>query len=117
MTQLLQKHWEWQEDRRPMMRPGSVVRPTMYLASMDIKTAFDVARPKHTAKIMDDHDVHGWIIAALLREMMGLEELATFESMESKFSFVRCICGGSADAPRLWLKMAMQMLGDGNWNG
>ena len=26
-------------------------RPTMYIASMDIKTDFDVARPKHTAKI------------------------------------------------------------------
>ena len=30
-----------------MKKPGSVKRPTMYLASMDIKTAFDVARPKH----------------------------------------------------------------------
>ena len=26
-----------------MMRHGSVKRPTLYLASMDIKTAFDVA--------------------------------------------------------------------------
>ena len=32
MAQLLQKHWEWREDRRPMMRHGSVIRPTMYLA-------------------------------------------------------------------------------------
>ena len=37
MTQLLQKHWEWQEDRRPMVRHGSVKRTTVYLASMDIK--------------------------------------------------------------------------------
>ena len=37
---LLQKHWEWQEeDRTPMLRHGNAVRPTMYLASMDIKTA------------------------------------------------------------------------------
>ena len=27
-----------------MLRHGSVVRPTMYVASMDIKTAFDEAR-------------------------------------------------------------------------
>ena len=33
MTHLLQKHWHWQEDRRPMMRHDSVRRPTMYLAS------------------------------------------------------------------------------------
>ena len=42
----------WHEDRRPMIKHGSVVRPTMYLASMDIKTAFDVARPNHIAQIM-----------------------------------------------------------------
>ena len=50
MTQVLQKHWEWQDGRRPMMMHGSVTPPTMHLASMDIKTASDVARPKHTAK-------------------------------------------------------------------
>ena len=48
-----------------------VVRPTMYLASLDIKTAFDEAKPKHVAKIMDNHNTHRWIIAALLREMSG----------------------------------------------
>ena len=69
MTNLLQKHWEWQWDRRPMIEHGSVIRPTMYLASMDIKTAFDVARPKHIARIMEEHNVRGWVIAALLREM------------------------------------------------
>ena len=26
MTTLLPKHWEWQEDRTPMLRHGSVVR-------------------------------------------------------------------------------------------
>ena len=49
-TPLLHKHWEWQEGRRPMMRHGSVIRPTMYLASMDSETAFDVARPKQIPK-------------------------------------------------------------------
>ena len=72
MTNLLQKHWEWQEDRRPMIRHSSVIRPTVYLASMDIKTAFDVAGPKLIARIMEEHNVHGWIIAALLRERSGL---------------------------------------------
>ena len=44
------KHWDWQEDRTPMLRHGSVVRPTMSFASMDIKAAFDEARPRHVAK-------------------------------------------------------------------
>ena len=30
VTNLLQKHWEWQEERNPVMRHGTVVRPTMY---------------------------------------------------------------------------------------
>ena len=48
------------------MRHGSERRPPMYLTSMDIKTAFDVARPKHCATNVDDHDVHRWIIVAFL---------------------------------------------------
>ena len=85
-------------------------RPTMYVASMDIKTAFDVARPKHTAKIMVDQDVHGRIIAALLREMAGLEGQAIFENVESKFHFTRRIRQGNDEASQLWLKMALQIL-------
>ena len=47
------------------------VRPTMYLASSDIKTAFDEAKPKLVAQILDSHETHGWFITALLREMSG----------------------------------------------
>ena len=52
-----------------MIEHGSVFRPTMYVANMDIKTASDDARPRHIAKILEDHNTHGWIISALLREM------------------------------------------------
>ena len=55
-----------------MLRHGSVVRSTMYLANMDIKTVFDEARPRHVAEIMENHEKHGWLIAAHLREMSGL---------------------------------------------
>ena len=67
MTQLLQQHWEWQDDRRPMRRHGSVKRPTTYLTRMDIKTTFDVTRSRHIAKIMEDHAVHRWIVTVLGR--------------------------------------------------
>ena len=36
-----------------MLRHGSVVRPTMYVASMDIKRAFDEARPRHVVKNLE----------------------------------------------------------------
>ena len=33
----------------------SVIRPTICLASLDIKTAFDEARPRHVAKSKENH--------------------------------------------------------------
>ena len=56
------------------MRHGSEKRPMMYLASMDIKTAFDVARPT-----TGDQDVHGWITSVVLREMVGMEGPKKFQ--------------------------------------
>ena len=66
MANLLQKHWEWQDERNPSLRHGSAVRPTMYLASLDMKTAIDETKPKHVAKILDSHATHGWLIVAFL---------------------------------------------------
>ena len=51
VTKLLQEHFEWPEDGNPVMGHGTVVRPTLYMASLDIKTAFDEAKLKHVAKI------------------------------------------------------------------
>ena len=56
------------------MKHDTAVKPTMYMASMYIKTAFDEAKPKHVAKILDDHNAHGWLIAA-----SALSGMASFE--------------------------------------
>ena len=97
-----------------MKQHGTVVRPTLYLGSLDIKTAnmtaFDEARPKHVAKIMDSHNTHGGIIVAISREMSGLSGKAMFECVESSFAFNRRLRQGSVEAPRLWQKMATQIL-------
>ena len=87
-----------------------MVRPTLYLASLDIKTAFDESKPKHVAKMLDSHNTHGWIIATLLREMSGLSSKAMFGRVESSFALNRCLRQGSVEAPRLWQKMATQIL-------
>ena len=50
VTNLSQKLWEWQEEVSPMSKYGSVIRPTMFMASLDIKSAFHEARPRHLAK-------------------------------------------------------------------
>ena len=100
MTNLQRKHCEWQEERTSMLRYGSVVRPTMCLASMDTKTAFDEARPRNVAKIMESLHTHWWIVSALLREVAGLEGQAVFKCVESNFSFNRCLRQGNVEAPR-----------------
>ena len=86
VTNLLQKHWEWQEAKNPVMKHGTEVRPTMYMASLDIMTVLDEAKPKHVAKILDSHNTHGWLIAAFLRVMSVLSGKATFECVESNVS-------------------------------
>ena len=42
LTNLLQKHWEWQENRREDLEPDKFKYKTMYIASLGVKTAFDV---------------------------------------------------------------------------
>ena len=53
MTNLLQQHWEWQEEWNPSLRHGNAVPPTMFLANLDIKTVSDETNPKHVAKFLD----------------------------------------------------------------
>ena len=52
----------------------------------------------------ENHNTHGWIISALLREMVGLEGQAMFECVEVNILFNRCLRHGSVEAPRLWQK-------------
>ena len=67
-------------------------------------------RPRHVAKIMEGHNMHGWLIAAFLREMAGLEEKVMFECVKSSFNFNRCLRQGSVEALWLWQMMAAQLL-------
>ena len=87
------------------------------MASLDIKTAFHEARPRHIARIMESHNTHRWLIAAHFREMSGLEGKAMFECVERSFNFNRCLRQGFVEAPRLWQMMAAQLLVsvEGTW--
>ena len=58
---------------------GSDKSPSMCIASMDINTAFDVARPTHIANNMVGH-VDGWITAELLRELEGARRARDFRA-------------------------------------
>ena len=85
LTSLLQKHWEWQEDRRLDLEPRKFRYRTMYLASLDVKTAFDVARPRVVSKILTLIGTHDHVVAALLAEMQDVKGSACFENCETEF--------------------------------
>ena len=44
LTNMVQRHWDWQEDRRTDWEPGFFRYRTAFMASLDVKTAFDVAK-------------------------------------------------------------------------
>ena len=44
VTNIFQRHWEWQEDRRVDLQPRVFRYNTAFMASLDVKTAFDVAK-------------------------------------------------------------------------
>ena len=73
-----------------MKKHGCVARPTLFLAGLDIKTAFDDAKPKHVANIIHRHGFHGWLISSVLREMSRLQGSATFEQVDTSFTFNWC---------------------------
>ena len=54
LTNLLQKHWEWQENRRKDLEPGKFFKyKTVYSSKLGcVKTAFDVAKPSVVSKIL-----------------------------------------------------------------
>ena len=99
LTNLSQKHWEWQENREPMKKHGC--------GAPD-----DVSWPKHVANIMEKQGIHGWLISNLLREMSGLQGRATFKEDDTSFEFNRCLRQGSIEAPKLWQMMATQILSE-----
>ena len=70
----------------------------MYLASLDVKTAFDVVKPGVIAEILKETGGHEWMSAALLEEMKNLKGKA-FKSCETECRYSRCIRQGSAEVP------------------
>ena len=99
LKNVMQKHWEWQEDRRTDLQPGFHKHNTAFMASLDVKTAFDVAKPSVVSRILTMTGVHGHLTAALLAEMQYVRGWACFENSETEFRYSRCIRQGGVEAP------------------
>ena len=112
VTNIFQRHWEWREDRRVDLQPGRFRYNTAFMASLDVKTAFDVAKPAVVSKILSLTGVHGNLTAALLAEMQDVRGSGSLENCETEFRYSRCIRQGGVEAPVLWRRSAKFVL----WN-
>ena len=79
---------------------------TAFIAALDVKTAFDVAKPSV---------VHGHLTAVLSAEMRDVGRC--FEKSETEFRDSRCIRQGGVEAPVLWGRVAKCVLwkAEENW--
>ena len=84
VTNIFQRHWEWQEDRRTDLQPGFYRYNTAFMASLDVKTAFDVAKPSVVSRLLTLTDVHGHLTAALLSEMQDVRGSSCLENSETE---------------------------------
>ena len=60
LTNMPQRHWEWQEDRRGAWIPGSFTWKTAFVASFDVKTVFEVTMPSVVSKTLTLTETHEW---------------------------------------------------------
>ena len=72
LTNIRLRHWEWEEDRPTDLQPGFYRYNTAFMASLDVKKAFAVAKPAVVSKILTLTGFHGHVAAALLAEMQDV---------------------------------------------
>ena len=99
LPNILQNHWEWQEDHPIHLQPALSRSNTAFMASLDVKTAFAVAKPSVVSKILTLTGVPGHLAAALLAEMQDVRGSACCENYETSGQVFEVYppgwCGGS----------------------
>ena len=95
VTKLLQRHWEWQEDRFHRYN-------TAFMANFNVKTAFDVAQPSVVSRILSLTGVLGHVEAALLAEKQDVRGSPSFENCETRQGGVAPVLGGRVAKYVLW---------------
>ena len=75
------------------------------MASLNVTTAFDVAKPAVVSRILTLTVVHRHVTAALLAEMQDVRGSACFENSETEFRYSRRIQHGGVEARVLWRRV------------
>ena len=108
LTNMLQRLCEWQEDLWTDLEPAFCKYDAAFLASLDVRTAFDAIKPSVVSRILALTGVHGHVSAALLAEMQDVQGSTCFENCETEFRYSRCIRQGGLEAPVLRGRVAKQ---------
>ena len=77
LTLVVQKHWEWDGAETRECR-GSWEDMPLFAASLNVNTAFDVAKLNVMANVLEETRGHGGLISAFQKEMRNLQGLAEF---------------------------------------
>ena len=82
------------------------------MASLDVKTAFDMAKPSVVSKILTHLDRCTWTSdgGSAGRKMQDVRGSASFENCETEFRYSRCIRQGGVEALVLWGRVAKYVL-------
>ena len=80
LTNILQRYWKRQEDRRDAWVLGFFKYRTAFVASLDVRTALDVAKPSVVSRILACMGIRVHVVAALLEEAF-LEEMKDVRSL------------------------------------
>ena len=84
----------------PLDRFGTRISTTtirLFMASLDVKKAFEVTKPSMVSRILSMTGVHGHVAAALQLEMHDVQGSFCFEKCETEFRYSRCIRQGGVE--------------------
>ena len=73
------------------------------MTSLDVRTAFDVAKTSVVPRILTLTGVHGHVAATLLAEMQDVQG-------SSEFRYSTCVRQGGVEVPVLWGRVAKYVL-------
>ena len=110
---MLQRHWEWQEDRRDEL----VQEIFRYKTAHWSKLGCQRGQPWCGVAYLDIHRTHQHLVARRLEEMKDVSGSACFENCDMMFRYSRCMRRGSVEAPVLWSKLRRTYCGKQKGSG
>ena len=83
-------------------RFGTGILQIQDIASLDVKTSFDVAKHSVVSKVLSLTGAHGHVVAALLSELQDVQGSPCFDNCETEFRLSKCIRQGGEPWPNTW---------------